>query len=224
LNSEGPSQPELLDWLSARFVADGWSLKRLHRRILMSAAYQQSSVVPREALGQDADNRWLGRFPARRLEAEAIRDAMLFVAGRLDPTPGGPATGDLLTPRRSLYVQTARWDRGGFASLFDAANPDASVEKRTVSTVAPQALFLLNHDFTLTQARRLAERLARDVPEGPENRIRHAYRLLFGRSATAEEVAVLRTLLDRAGLRGDADAWRDLAHVLLCCNEFAYLD
>jgi cytochrome c553 len=224
LLSEPPSHPALLDWLAARFVEDGWSLKKLHRRILLSAVYQQSSVVPRERLAQDADNRWLGRFTARRLEAEAIRDAMLFVSGRLDSAPGGPAGANLNTPRRSLYVQTARWDRGGFATLFDAANPDASVERRTVSTVAPQALFLLNHDFTLAQARRLAERLAREAPADPDSRIRHAYRLLFGRPATADEIAALRALLGTARQPGSTDAWVDAAHVLLCCNEFAYLD
>src|SRR5258705_4618500 len=124
---------------------------------------------------------------------------MIFVSGRLDLAPGGPAGADVGALRRSLYIQTARWDRGSFATLFDAANPDASVEQRTVSTVAPQALFLLNHDFTLAQARMLAERLAADVPEDQVGRIRHAYRLLFGRPPTAEEIAVLSTILTRAG-------------------------
>jgi hypothetical protein len=222
--SEPPSHPALLDWLAARFVEDGWSLKALHRRIMLSAVYQQASVVPKETAALDADNRWLGRFPARRLEAEAIRDAMLFVSGRLDLSSGGPATADLKTPRRSLYVQTARWDRSSYSSLFDAANPDASSEKRNVSTVAPQALFLLNHDFAQSAARQLAERLSRDVPDDQAGRIRHAYRLLFGRSPTTEEIDVLRTILDKAGKQGTDAAWRDVAHVLLCCNEFVYLD
>jgi hypothetical protein len=224
LMSEPPSHPELLDWLAARFVEDGWSLKKLHRRILLSAVYQQSSVVPRERLASDADNRWLGRFTARRLEAEAIRDAMLFVSGRLDRSAGGPATADLGTPRRSLYVQTARWDRSSYASLFDAANPDASVETRTVSTIAPQALFLLNHGFVLGQARHLADRLAREAPADPRERIDWAYRLLFGRPARTEEIAIIHELLARAGRRGSDEAWRDVAHVLLCCNEFVHLD
>ena len=89
--SEPPSHPALLDWLASRFVGDGWSLKKLHRRIMLSATYQQASSVPREQFVRDPDNHWLGRFAARRLEAEAIRDAMLFVAGRLDLKPGGPA-------------------------------------------------------------------------------------------------------------------------------------
>ena len=164
LLSEPPSHPALLDWLAARFVEDGWSLKKLHRRIMLSATDGQSRVVPRDQIAADPDNRWLGRFTARRLEAEAIRDAMLFTNGRLDPTPRGPASDDLSIARRSLYVQTARGDRGSFAMLFDAANPDASDQKRNVSTVAPQALFLLHDSFTLAQAKHLAERLIRDVP------------------------------------------------------------
>jgi hypothetical protein len=138
--------------------------------------------------------------------------------------PGGPATDDLNTTRRSLYVQTARFDRSSFATLFDAANPDAAVEKRTVSTVAPQALFLLNNGFALAQARHLADRLARDVPHDDAARIRHAYRLLFARSAREEEIAILRRLLARSIQHGLEAAWRDVAQVLLCSNEFVYLD
>jgi hypothetical protein len=222
--SDPPSHPALLDWLAARFVADGWSLKKLHRRIMLSATYQQGGTVSRELLVKDPDNRWLGRFAPRRLEAEAIHDAMLACAGRLDLAVGGPAAADLNTNRRALYVQTARWDRSSFAMLFDAANPDASVEQRTVSTVAPQALFLLNNDFTLAQAGHLAERLAREVPGDDTARIQRAFQLLFARPASAEEVALARQVLTSSGKGGPATAWRDLAHVLLCGNEFVYLD
>jgi len=222
--SEPPSHPELLDWLTARFIEDGWSLKKLHRRILLSATYQQASAVPRERGAGDAENRWLGRFTPRRLEAEEIRDTMLSAAGRLDRSLGGPATHDLHVPRRSLYVQTARWDRGTFAMLFDAANPDASVEKRDVTTVSPQALFLLNRDFVLTQAKHLAERVFRDVPKDPDARVHCLFKILFNRQATADEVEIARQLLARLG-KGEAEhAWRDLAHVLLCNNELIYID
>ena len=208
----------MLDWLAVKFIEDGWSLKKLHRRIMLSATYQQSSAVPREDAEQDPENRRLGRFAARRLEAESIRDALMFVSGQLDLTPGGPAGDDLTFPKRTLYVQTARWDRGGYATLFDAANPDSSTEKRVVSTVAPQALLLLNNEFILNQARHLATRLTRDVPTDDAARIHHAYRLLFSRSATPEELEIARQLI--AGPTG----WIDLAHVLLCSNEFVYLD
>lgn len=228
LLSEPPSHPALLDWLASRLMDEGWSLKKLHRRIMLSATYGQSSrcvASPGKssapALLNDPDNRWLGRFAARRLEAEAIRDAMLMVSGQLDPGQGGPAGDDVHISRRSLYVQTARWDRGNFATLFDAANPDAAVEKRNVSTVAPQSLFLLNDRFVMNQAKHLATRLLREVPNDDVARIQYAYRLLFSRPALDAEVAVCREILT---LQDQQASWGDLAHVLLCSNEFVYLD
>ncbi len=226
LRSEPPSHPVLLDWLATRFVAEGWSLKKLHRQIVLSATYRQSSIVPPERIVQDPENRWLGRYAAGRLEAEAIRDAMLSVSGGLDTTAGGPASDNLAIARRSLYVQTARWDRGSFAMLFDAANPDASDEKRNISTVAPQALFLLNSDFVKKLAMQLSERLAREVPptkaEHETARIQRAYRLLYGRAATDEEAGIAREIVS-SGQSADA-GWTDLAHLLLCSNEFVYVD
>ena len=223
--SEPPSHPALLDWLAAKFVEEGGSPKKLHRRILLSATYRQSSAAPRKVVAQDPDNRWLARFTARRLEAESIRDAALFVAGRLDMNPAGAAHADLSSPRRSLYIQTARWDRSSFATLFDAANPDASDERRIVSTVAPQALFLLNNSFTLAQANQLAERLIREVPDTTPDfetaRITHAYKLLFSRTPTKEELIIARQLVGGIAQPG---TWADLAHVLLCHNEFVYVD
>ncbi|MDA0812494.1 MAG: PSD1 and planctomycete cytochrome C domain-containing protein [Verrucomicrobia bacterium] len=217
---ERPTHPELLDWLAAKFIEDGCSLKRLHRRIMLSATYQQSSRVPRQQVERDQENRWLGRFGAHRLEAEAIRDAVLFVSGELDMVAGGPAGDDFTIPRRSLYVQTARWDRGSYATLFDAANPDSSTEKRTVSTVAPQSLLLLNHPFAHTQARRLADRLLHDAPQDENARIDRAFLLLFSRPASAGEKGMARKLIASGGQSG----WADLAHVLLCSNEFVYID
>lgn len=226
--SQPPSHPALLDWLATRFVQDGWSLKKLHRRIMLSATYGQSSAVPREQFTADPENRWLGRFSPRRLENEAIRDAMLLAADGLDLSQGAPASDNLTIPRRSLYVQTARWDRSSFAMLFDAANPDASDEKRNVSTVAPQSLFLLNNSFTIAQAKNLAKRLIRDVssetPSAEALRIELVYRLLLSRSPTDEEAAIARQLVSSAGPAGTEAGWIDLAHVLLCSNEFVYID
>ena len=225
--SEPPSHPELLDWLASRFVADGWSIKSLHRRIVLSATYAQSAAVTPEKLQADPENRLLSRYVPRRLEAEAIRDAMLAVTGKLDTAPGGPAADDLGTMRRSLYFQTARWDRGSFAMLFDAANMDASDEKRTVSTVAPQALFLLNHGFTLDRARDLALRLECEIPGDGLNvaasRIDRAYRLLYGRSPTDEERAIGLNIVGTTGA-GAETGWTDLAHILLATNEFVYVE
>ena len=222
LLSEPPSHPALLDWLASRLMEDGWSLKKLQRRIVLSATYRQASGrIDANAKQVDPENRWLSRFVLRRLEAEAIREAMLFVTGKLDLKTGGPASDDLAIARRSLYVQTARWDRSNFTMLFDAANPDASDEKRNVSTVAPQSLFLLNHKFAMDQAALLAERLFRDVPNETPNadvvRIQRAYRLLYSRLPSDEELAIARQLVV-------GSKWNDLAQVLLCSNEFVYLD
>jgi hypothetical protein len=221
---QAPTHPALLDWLAARFIEDGWSIKKLQRRILLSAAYQQASVVSPNSLHKDPDNRWFGRMNARRLEAEAIRDAMLSAAGRLDRAQGGPATLDLDRPCRSLYIQTTRWDRNNFSTLFDAANPDQSTAKRTVSTVAPQALFLLNHEFVRHQAEQLARRLCADVPGDDVTRINRAYRLLLGRPAQPEEIRIARGFLARDARYGSEAAWTDYVHVLLCSDEFVYLD
>jgi Protein of unknown function (DUF1553)/Protein of unknown function (DUF1549)/Planctomycete cytochrome C len=220
---EAPTHPALLDWLAARFMEDGWSIKALHRRIMLSAAYQQASTVSPQMLAKDPNNRWFGRMNARRLEAEAIRDAMLSVAGRLERRQGGPAGLDLDKPRRSLYVQTTRWDRNNFSTLFDAANPDQSTETRTISTVAPQALFLLNDAFVWNQAKRLAERLRGEAPDDA-GRIDRACQLLFGRPPREEERSIGKAFLDRVSGRGSDDTWTDYLHVLLCSNEFVYLD
>jgi hypothetical protein len=219
-----PSHPELLAWLADRFVRDGWSIKKLHRRILLSAVYQESSAAGADRVRQDPENRWRGRASPRRLEAEAIRDSMLQFAGRLDRAPGGPATADLERPRRSLYVQTVRQDRGNFSSLFDAANPEQSVEKRTATTVAPQALFLLNSSFVHAQARHLAQRLLEQVPREETARIERAYRWLYGRPPLPEELAIGRSFLAQAAARGSLNAWTDYSHVLLCSNELIYID
>jgi hypothetical protein len=223
--SEPPSHPELLDWLAETFVREGWSLKKLHRRLMLSATYQQSSAPSGTGASStlDPENRWLSRFGPRRLDAEEFRDAIVAVTGRLDRTAGGPAGADLAVPRRSLYIQTARWDRSSYAMLFDAANPDASVEKRTVSTVAPQALFLLNHEFLWTQARHLAERLTREAPN-PTERIRRAYALLYSREPSVPELELCGKLVPAAGKADETQGWTDLAHMLLCANELAFVD
>lgn len=224
LLSEPPSHPELLDWLATRFTAEGWSLKRLHRRIVTSNAYQRSAHAEPNSLERDPDNRWLGRFTPRRLEAEAIRDSLLFVAGDLELAGGGPARDDLHAQCRSLYVQTARWDRSSFATLFDAANPDASVDKRVASTVAPQSLFLLNHAFSQNRARRLAQRLLQSQDTTPAGRIQNAFERLYSRPATEREVHLLNGLLESNGGAESPTAWESVSLVLLCGNEFVYIE
>jgi hypothetical protein len=208
LLSQPPSHPELLDWLATRFVEDGWSLKQLHRRIMLSATCLQGSRVSREAFDKDPENRWLGRFSPRRLEAEAIRDAILSVSGQLDPTPGGPAGDDFTIRRRSLYVQTARWQRDSYANLFDAANPDSSTEKRVTSTVAPQALLLLNHPWMQDQARHLPSDCSARFPKTT----RHASAAPTGCCSVAPRTTRNRQSHNRSSpevsrLRRIADGW-----------------
>ena len=225
---ERPTHPELLNWLANRFVAEGWSTKKLHRLILLSATYQQASEANGKTLAADPDNRLWGRMNRARLEAEAVRDSLLAVSGRMDTTPGGVAFRDITVPRRTLYYMTIRSDRSGFGPLFDAADSTASVDRRTISTVAPQSLYLLNNPFVLAQTQAFAQRLAQEIPDGPnsdQTRIRRAYLLLYARPATLEEIAVGAQYLQRARAAGnDKQAWEQYSQILLCANEFVYVD
>jgi hypothetical protein len=222
--SEPPTHPELLDWLATDFVENGWSLKTLHRKIVLSATYRQSSRVAKDVFDKDPENRLFGRFVARRLEAEAIRDSILAVSGQIDLTPGGPAGDDFTIRRRSLFVQTARWQRDSYANLFDAANPDSSTEKRVTSTVAPQALLLLNHPWVHEQAQRLSERLLREAQISTDERIDRAYRLLFSRAPNEAEISIAKKVIESGDPSMANSGWIDLAHILLCSNEFIYID
>ena len=217
---EPPSDPDLLDHLSRRFIASGWSIKAMHRLVMNSAAYQQSASVPPESLKRDPENRLFGRMNRRRLESEPIRDSLLSVAGRLDPTMGGPSYRDFNVPRRTLYLMTIRSDRSSFGPLFDAADATAMVDKRVVSTVAPQALFLLNNQFVMDQAKAFADRVRREATTTAA-RIDRAYRLAYGRAAKAEEIGVGRQVV---GASDDPAVWAAYAHVLLCGNEFLFVD
>ncbi len=157
----------------------------------------------------------------RRLEAEELRDAILTASGRLDRTMGGPSVRDFAVPRRTLYLMTIRSDRSGFGPLFDVADPTAPVDKRTISTVAPQALFLLNNPFVLEQTRTLAKRVVTAAKE-MSSQLDYAYGMLYGRPPTPQEVAIGRDFLQRAG--GGEQAWQEYGEVLLCANEFSYVD
>jgi hypothetical protein len=218
---EPPTHPELLDYLARKFIDSGWSIKATHRQIMLSAAYQQSSQPSAEALRLDPDNRLWSRMNRRRLEAEAIRDNLLAVSGKLDLTSGGPATRDFASPRRSLYQMTIRSDRSGFGPLFDMPDSTAPVEKRFNSTVAPQALFLLNDPFVLDQTQTLAKRV-RSLAQEDRPRIEGAYLLLFGRPPSQQELQVGIEFLAQAS--GVERAWEEYCQVLLCTNEFIYVD
>jgi hypothetical protein len=216
-----PTHPELLDWLAREFVRSGWSIKHMHRLLMLSAAYQQSSDAASYTFKSDPDNILFGRMSRRRLEAEALRDSILAVSGRLDRAMGGPAVRDFAVPRRTLYLTTIRSDRSGFGPLFDIADPIVPTDKRTISTVAPQALFLLNNPFVLEQTQALAKRILAAERDEPA-RLNRVYSLLYGRPPSAEEIAIGRDFLKRAG--GGEAARQEYSEILLCANEFIYVD
>src|SRR5262249_24045643 len=168
---ERPTHPELLDFLAARFIESGWSIKTMHRLIMLSAAYRQSSRSSVANVKADPENRLLGRMNRRRLEVEAIRDALLAVSAQLDPRRAGPAESDPMNPRRMLYLKTARTNRSELGPLFDAADASMHVERRTVSTVAPQALFLMNDPRIDDAAARITRRPEIAAETDPRRRI-----------------------------------------------------
>jgi hypothetical protein len=225
---ERPTHPELLDWLASEFVGGGWSLKAMHRTMMLTASYQQSSVAPAATREFDGDNRLLGRAKRRRLDAEQLRDSMLAVTGELDPTPAGPAVRELESPRRTLYLMTIRSDRSSFRNLFDAADATAMVDTRNVSTVAPQALFLMNHPFVQARAAKLAERVLREAV-GDAERIEWLHQRLFARPATTTDLELADSMLAESrttpeNAQARLIAWNQYCQLLLCSNEFAFVD
>jgi hypothetical protein len=219
-----PTHPELLDYLAKKFVDGGWSVKAMHRAIMLGASYQQASEGDPASQKADPDNKHFGRMNRRRLEAEALRDSLLSAAGTLDKTMGGMADKNPLTARRMLYLMTTRSDRSSFGPLFDAADAAAQISKRTISTVAPQALYMLNHNFVLDQTVALVKRL-QGVKED-EARIAQAYALLYSRPPEAAEKTIGLEFLKRLRAEGsnDEQAWTAYCQVLLCANEFVFVD
>jgi hypothetical protein len=217
-----PTHPELLDYLAARFVASGWSVKAMHRLLMLSAVYQQGSQAGPTA-ARDPDNRLLGRMPRQRLEAEAVRDALLAAAGLLDNARGGPPFTDLAVPRRTLYLMAARTgaNTSDFGRMFDRADPSLIVGQRGQSVVAPQALFFLNDPFVSATAKALAERVRREAPGDTEGRIRHLYALTLGRLPTKAEGAIGTELLTSVG---GPEPLERYCLLILCTNEFLYID
>jgi hypothetical protein len=238
------SHPELLDYLASEFLRSGWSVKAMHRLILASAVYRQSSE-PREKLDSiDPDNRLLTRFPLRRLDAEAIRDAMLHVAGELDTRAGGPYVPNKRTSegtvevaentdgahRRSIYLQQRRTQVVTFLQLFDAPSMVTTCGKRSSSTVPLQSLVLLNSDFARARSKAFAARLKREAGSDTVRRLDLAFHLACGRLPRAEEQALCETFLEKqsavyAGQKNaDLSAWADLCQMLFASNAFLYIE
>jgi hypothetical protein len=224
---ERPTHPELLDHLARQFMDSGWSIKQLHRAILLSAAYQQSSQENPRGREMDPDNKLLWRMNRRRLEVEAWRDAMLAVADQLDRRLGGPSV-DLSKPdnnRRTLYGQVSRHDLNGLLRLFDFPDPNISSAERTITTVPLQQLFVLNSEFRARSAKTLAARLTAGPASDHAACIRRAFPLLYGRPVTEPELRLgLAFLNDPEPRSAPLTRWEQYAQVLLSANEFLYVD
>ncbi|MFO0801524.1 MAG: PSD1 and planctomycete cytochrome C domain-containing protein [Gemmataceae bacterium] len=239
-----PSHPELLDWLATELPARGWSVKQIHKLIMTSTVYRQSSVREPMKDGVDRANLLYGRFPVRRLEAEAVRDRILEAAGRLDRKFFGPpvmvtedATGQIITPdeqpRRSVYLQARRSKPVAFLSAFDAPAGELQCERRNSTTTAPQSLMLLNSEFVRKQAGHMATRIRTDMKAKPTSEAfaTRAWQLAYLRSPTNEELKSAAKFLEeqklvlRATVKDDElAALTNLCQQLLASNEFLYVD
>ncbi|HJT75755.1 MAG TPA: DUF1549 and DUF1553 domain-containing protein, partial [Gemmataceae bacterium] len=227
LRGEPPTHPELLDYLAATFVEQGWSIKRLHRLILLSNTYRESSAADPRAEHLDPENRLLARRDRTRLDFEALRDALLAAGGRLDLAMGGRSVDLVNAPfstRRSVYGFIDRQNLPGLFRAFDFASPDATSAQRHETTVPQQALFLMNSPFVVEQAKRLAARPDVIAHADDAGRIDYLYRLLYARPAEPEEVALGERFLGAAGGGGSLAPWEKYAQVLLLANEFAFVD
>jgi cytochrome c553 len=249
---EAPTHPELLDYLTSRFVENGWSLKKLHKEILLTRAYASASGYIEGNATKDPKNEFYWRFDRRRLSAEEIRDSMLEVSGQLDPVPGGPHpfeprgsyvltqhhpfVGDLDkfgTNKRSVYLLQQRFRPNPYLDLFDGADSNNATAVRGNETTALQALYMMNDSFVEGQASALAARVS-VTEESVAGRLRLAYQLLYGRAPNAPEIQMGLAYLQKArrevdGLPMAADgkarsAWTGLMRVLLSSNEFFYVD
>lgn len=247
---EPPSHPELLEWLAASLIKSGWSVKALHRLILSSDAYAMDSNLSEQTRAKDAANQWLSSFNRRPLDAESLRDAMLFVSGDLDTTPPQPHPFPPVgswkftihnpfhavyeSNRRSLYLMSQRNRRHPFLTLFDAADPNMSVANRFPTITPNQTLFLMNSPFVANRAQSFAKRLLKAANE-ETTRIQMALEIVHGTKPNPEQVAELATFLRSFSVgntptKPDENepqplaAWTSLARVLLTSNAFLYVD
>ena len=234
---DAPSHPDLLDWLAVEFVERGWSLKAMHRLMLTSDAYQMSSRDIPANVAVDPDNRMFWRMPRQRVEAETLRDMILATAGSLDRTMGGPNVFPYIDPdlfevsskrnwpgkpdsdpstwRRSLYVFSKRSIRYPMFEAFDQPNLINSVDRRHRSTVAPQALLLMNNQFVLLQAEQFAGRLQREAGTDVASQVERAFRVALARPPDAGERQMAIAFVRQDGLAA-------LCHALFNLNEFVY--
>jgi len=244
-----PTHPELLDTLAVQFMEAGWSLKWLHREIMLSTTYQLSTAQDTDNLATNPGNEYLWRMSPRRLDIEAWRDAMLSVAGKLDPQVGGPSINqsdpgvkevagfnfftrlngfEADNPdgrRRTLYTVISRYTPNATLTLFDFPEPNVTSDQRNVTTVPQQQLFVLNSPFIFEMSREFARRLEK-AAGNDQDRLRLGWQLAYGREPTEEEIAVATEFLETPVEPTNADRlnrWEQLSHALLASNEFMFL-
>ena len=244
-----PTHPELLDTLAVQFMEAGWSLKWLHREIMLSTTYQLSSAQDTDNIATNPGNEYLWRMTPRRLDIEAWRDAMLSVAGKLDPQLGGPSINqsdpgvkevagfnfftrlngfEADNPdgrRRTLYTVISRYAPNATLTLFDFPEPNVTSDQRNVTTVPQQQLYVLNSPFILEMSREFSRRLEK-AAGNDQDRLRLGWQLAYGRVPTAEEIAVATEFLETPMEPTNADRlnrWEQLSHALLASNEFMFL-
>ena len=231
LLGDRPTHPELLDYLAVRLVEKKWSLKSIHREIMLSAVYRLGSASDEANERVDADNRLLWRMDRRRLDVEAWRDSLLAVSGRLDPKLGGESTdlGSSSNVRRTIYGKISRHELDSLLRLFDFPDANITSDTRSETTVPQQQLFVLNSPFMIEQSKAFAARLAKEAPSDERARVARAFALAFGRKADKAEIAGAVDYLAAADTPDDAKKnkltrWERLAQALLSSNEFLYLD
>ena len=239
-----PTHPELLDHLAAEFVRGGWSTKAIHRLILNSGTYRQTSTASDTARAADPDNLLLSRFPLLRLDAEAIRDSLLCASGEIDLRAGGPyvptkrtETGEVIVAdgtagatRRSIYLQRRRTQPDSMLDVFDVPQGGTNCTRRNASTIPLQSLSLLNSDFVMARAQAMAVRLDHTCGNDAAAKIRDAFILALARPPTEEERAAAETFIatQPRAYAGAPDAairaWRDFCQMLLASDAFLYVE
>ncbi len=221
-----PTHPQLLDDLAARFIASGWSIKQLHREILLSATWQQASAIQQHSVEADPDNQWLSRMNRRRLKFEEWRDAMLVASGSIDFTRGGPSI-DLDHPgnnRRTFYGTVHRRDMSPTLMVHDFPDPTQHSPQRATTVTPLQGLYALNGPLLSEQAYCLTKRLQRMDFANDRDRIAYVYQQLFSRAPSEQELELGRSFLESRGTQGPDERWQQYVHVLFASNEFLFVD
>lgn len=238
-----PSNPELLDYLATKFVTDGWSLKKMHRTMMLSNAYRMATDSDAKSTAADPENMLFSRFNRQRLDIEEIRDSMLAIDGSLDLTMHGTlqkgfgtdkenssdrlSMNPELIRRRTVYIPLRRANLPTLLNLFDFGDATTVNGKRSLTNVAPQALFMMNSDFVSDRAKNLAKSILDDAKLDNHARVEQVFLRTLDRKPAPDEIDRAFTFMDRLKQkfnRSDVDAWQSFCHVLLTSNEFIYLE